>query len=57
MAGLSSQLVADAGVVPAHAGKAPGARADWVSSKRRLRRQRVIGAASGAARSWEENPQ
>src|SRR4051812_18214800 len=31
-------------------------RADWASSKRRQRRQRVIGAASGAARNREPRP-
>jgi len=34
-------VVVDAGVVQARAGKAPGAHADWASSKRRQRRQRV----------------
>jgi len=47
--------VVDAGVVQARAGKAP-ARADWASSKRRQRGQRVTWAATGAARTWETRP-
>jgi len=48
-------LLVDAGVVQARAGKAP-ARADWPSSKRRERRQRVIWAASGAAMNLADTP-
>ena len=47
--GRVPQLLVDAGVVQARAGKGPGAHADWASSKRRQRRERVIWAASGAA--------
>ena len=47
--GRVPQLLVDAGVVQARAGKGPGAHADWASSKRRHRRERVIWAASGAA--------